>query len=230
MICVDLNQNTEALPFSTAVALGNFDGLHNGHRELIRRAVQQERDYGLTSAVLLFRNHTREQDGIALLSSLEDKLEHLESMGISCVFLVDFDERFKNLTREAFVEDFLLHRMRAGVVIVGEDYRFGKAASGNVAFLMEEAKKYDFRLSIIPEVTYGDVRISSTRIRHALREGAVEWANDMLGDPYRIQGRIVPGAARGRRLGFRTANLEMEFPFQLPKKGVYLTSLQVRGE
>lgn len=234
MHIIDLNCAEGPIPFdATSIALGNFDGFHNGHRELIRRTIQIERSRGYTSAVLLFKTHTRDilnTNGTGQLNSLNDKLQRLQGLGVSCVFLVEFDREFMNQTKEEFLDDFLIGRLRAKSIVVGDDYRFGRKAEGDVAFLKSRAEKTELKVDIIPEVRLEGLRISSTRIREALRAGAVEWANTMLGYPYRVRGTIVRGASRGHNLGFPTANLKLDFPYVIPKDGVYLTLTRFEGE
>lgn len=227
MKIIDLSNERAVIPTAgTSIALGNFDGFHNGHRELVRRTVQEEHENGHRSSVLLFKNHTSEilpQDKDGYLSALPDKLRRLEELGISCVYLLNFDRTVRDMTPEHFLKSLLIETLGAKHIVVGEDYTFGKKALGTVQYLQEQCEKLDYRLSVIPDVTYQGQRISSTRIRRCISSGGIEIANCMLGYPYVLRGTVVSGAERGKKLGFPTANLSLSFPYCLPIDGVYLT-------
>lgn len=227
MKIIDLAKERPAIPTEgISIALGNFDGFHNGHRELIRRTVQEEHENGHRSSVLLFKNHTSEivpQEKEGYLSSLPDKLERLEALGISCVFLLTFDRALMGMTHEHFLQSLLIESLGARHIVVGEDYTFGKRALGTVRYLQEQRERFGYHLSVIPDVNYQGQRISSTRIRRCIAAGGIEIANCMLGYPYILRGTVVSGADRGKKLGFPTANLALSFPYCLPIDGVYLT-------
>ncbi len=227
MKIIDLDEKEVDNPSSDmSIALGNFDGLHIGHRALIHRSVSEAGRIGGLSGVLLFKNHTSDyvsRERGHLLMRLDDKIRLLEELHIDVVFLITFDAAFMSIPKGRFVSHFLVETLHAKNVIVGEDYRFGFHASGDVPFLQEQGKHFDFSVCAVPDVTYGGERISSTRIRQCLLSGALPAANEMLGASYAMRGRIVSGAGRGRHLGFSTANLALDFPYCIPKNGVYLT-------
>lgn len=233
MLIVDLDKEQKESPFGeTSIALGNFDGFHNGHRELIRRTIQEEHEFGHLSSVLLFKNHTSDyvpRGGGKRLNSLEDKIAKLDELGISCIYLATFDRAMMHMPHEEFVEEFLLRRLHTRHLVVGEDYSFGRGALGDVDYLLRRREELHYRVSVIPEVTCNGKRISSTRIRQCIAAGGIELANCMLGYAYTIRGRVVSGASRGHDLGFPTANLALQFDYCLPTDGVYLVRATIEA-
>ena len=237
MQIIDCDKNEYLdLKAGVSIALGNFDGLHEGHMALIRRTRIRSEENGLLSAVLLFKNHTLfelKHESMQLLTSVEDKLTLLEEAGVDLVFLQSFDRDFCSLSKDAFIEDILVNRLQAKSIVVGGDFSFGKMAQGHVKDLVEKQEEYHYLLDVLDDVRYQNERISSTRIRNAVRLGRVEEAMDMLNRPYRLKGTVVPGASRGNKLGYRTANLAMDHNYVLPADGVYLTRVYIgrdRGE
>ncbi len=211
-----------------SIALGNFDGLHLGHQKLIRRAIEIAQAEGLISSVLLFKQNsksmTRDQDA-RFLTSLDDKIQLLDKMGIDLVYTKDFDRDFMHLSKETFLIDFLLEDMHVGHLVCGADYTFGYMAEGNTDDLKNMQACHNYSLDILDYVTFKGERISSTRIRESISLGKVEEAQGMLGRPYKIKGTVIRGEGRGKSLGFATANIKLDFPYLLPKSGVYLTEV-----
>lgn len=213
-----------------SIALGNFDGLHLGHQKLIKRAIEISQDEGLISSVLLFKQNSKSltQDKEArFLTSLDDKIQLLEEMRIDLVYIKDFDQEFMHLRKQTFLVDFLLKEMNVGHLVCGADYSFGYMAEGNTDDLKNMKADYDYSLDILDYVNFDGDRISSTRIREDISLGKVEEAHKMLGRPYKIKGTVVRGEGRGRNLGFATANIKLNFPYLLPKSGVYLTEVAI---
>lgn len=223
----DLDDRKTAIPDEhRSVALGNFDGFHLGHQELL--LCTQKEHY--VSGVLLFRNHTSRllsPNNREFLTSIDDKLAFLERFGTKEVFLKTFDEAFMNRSKESFMQEFLTDRMQVSDVVIGNDYRFGKGGRGSVADLVANSH---FEVTVVPDVLYEESRISSSRIREAIRQSDVTRAADMLGRYYAIKGLVQTGASRGTTLGFPTANLELSFEYTIPGDGVYLTRVHVDGK
>lgn len=221
--------NIEKLNMPVSIALGNFDGLHLGHQELINRAVMKENE-GFYSGVLLFKNHTTElfnnSDEECFLTELEDKIELLKEAGISVIFLQTFDREFASIEKSDFIKNVLVEKLQVGHIVVGRDYKFGKKAMGNVDDLINVKDFLGFSIDICDDVEYLKRRISSTRIREEIRLGNLKNATAMLGRYYHITGEITHGASRGRKLGYPTANLECDFPYVIPKRGVYITRMK----
>lgn len=209
-----------------SIALGNFDGLHLGHQALIKKSKEVAIEKGYLSGVLLFKNHTLSElknKDLQLLTSLADKEELLDNLGVDVIYLKSFDHKFCSINKLDFIEDVLTNQLKVKAVTIGHDYRFGCWAEGKVSDLIANQTVFDYEVFVIDDVVADGERISSSRIRQTLRDGNVENATKMLGRPFRIGGEIVPGANRGRKLGFRTANLFWDHHYIVPRDGVYLT-------
>ncbi len=206
------------------VTVGNFDGLHVGHRAITDTVVERARSSGGTAIVYTFNPHPirvlRPDEAPRLLTTHEQKIELLEEAGIDALIVEEFDEEFASITAEEFIREILCARIRPVEVYVGYDFHFGRDRKGSMSLLTELGPKLGFSVTIIPEVTMGGSDVNSTRIRKLLAESRVEEAGQMLGRAYSIRGRIVRGDRRGRTVGFPTANLEPENEI-LPAAGVY---------
>jgi riboflavin kinase/FMN adenylyltransferase len=224
---------SEALPGPlrhAVVTVGNFDGLHVGHREILRIVTERARLRSGESAVYTFEPHPRKvlRPGAApkLLTTLEQKLELIEEAGVDVAVVERFDLEFARRSAIEFVRDVLYARLRPEEVYVGYDFRFGHDREGSMRTLTELGPHLGFAVTIVPEVTVGGRDVNSTRIRELLEAGQVEEARVLLGRPYRVRGRVVEGDRRGRTLGFPTVNLEAENEV-LPAEGVYAGRLRV---
>ncbi|MFI0444585.1 bifunctional riboflavin kinase/FAD synthetase [Actinomadura sp. 6N118] len=208
----------------SVITIGVFDGVHRGHQRIVGRAAEQARERGLKSVVITFDPHPDEvvRPGThpPLLSSTKRRIELLEGLGTDAVVVVPFTLELSKVGPDEFVQSVLVDRLHAAHVIVGEDFRFGHKAKGDVALLKELGEKYDFTAEGAPLVANGD-KISSTGIRALLESGAVEEAGHALGRPHRVEGIVVRGHQRGRQLGFPTANLETLPHTAIPADGVY---------
>ena len=195
----------------TALTVGNFDGVHRGHRALLDRVASAARRLGMTSCVLTFEPHPREffapDRAPARLTRLRDKLELIAAAGIDRVHVARFDGRFAALPAERFVDEVLVRGLGVRWMMVGRDFRFGARRGGDFAMLKEAAGRHGFVLEAMPDVEYGDVRVSSSAARAALEAGDLRQAERLLGHPYCISGRVAHGAKLGRSLGFPTANI-----------------------
>lgn len=215
------------------IALGNFDGLHSGHKALIQEVVAMAKKLNCRSSVLMFKTHTKNTtDGIfqELLTSRSQKHDILREMGIDIIYEIEFTKQIMRLSPEAFVSDFLVGHLKAKGVVVGYDYRFGFKASGDASTLDALCKSNGIALSIKNAVTYEGEAISSTRIRSAVKEGNVKLAGALLSRPFTIRGKVVPGKQLGRTIGIPTANILYNANYVVPKFGVYLTGVTVDGK
>ena len=215
------------------IALGNFDGLHSGHKALIQEVVAMAKKLNCRSSVLMFKTHTKNTtDGIfqELLTSRSQKHDILREMGIDIIYEIEFTKQIMRLSPEAFVSDFLVGHLKAKGVVVGYDYRFGFKASGDASTLDALCKSNGIALSIKNAVTYEGEAISSTRIRSAVKEGNVKLAGALLSRPFTIRGIVVPGKQLGRTIGIPTANIPYNANYVVPKFGVYLTGVTVDGK
>lgn len=203
------NNLRQANGLSRALAIGNFDGLHLGHRALLAKAVDIAKAQGLRPSVMTFEPHPREfftpQNAPARLSSLREKLEYFKEAGITDVFVLRFNQAFSEITAQDFMHQVLCASLNANTILVGGDFCFGAKRKGTVQDLITA----DFELIDFPEVKVGDVRVSSTLVRNALAGGDFVQAERLLNRPYSISGKVVHGAKRGRQLGYPTANVHM---------------------
>ncbi|WP_276862837.1 bifunctional riboflavin kinase/FAD synthetase [Anaerococcus tetradius] len=213
-----------------AVSLGNFDGVHLGHQKLMKNNLEISKKYDLEPAVLLFKQNTklRLKDEKEYMTSLEDKIEILSSIGIHTFCLIDFDEKFMNLSPREFIAEIINKKLNASYIICGKDYRFGKKASGDVDTLKKYEERYNYKTSVVDFEKEDEFnKISSNHLRDLIREGNIKKVNKLLARPYKIKGTIVDGMKRGRTLNFPTANLKLSFNYVLPIDGVYLTRINI---
>jgi riboflavin kinase / FMN adenylyltransferase len=196
------------LPSPLALAIGNFDGMHLGHQALLHKLCEHAAANNLTPAVMTFEPHPREfftpLNAPARLSNLREKLEIFEAVGIKKVFVCAFNQRFAANTAEEFLS-ILREKLNANTILVGEDFKFGAKRAGNI----NDFKAANFDLISMPRVDFNSERVSSTRVRDALFSGNLALAAQLLGRNYSVSGKVVHGAARGRQLGFPTANIHM---------------------
>lgn len=211
----------------TVIALGNFDGLHIGHMELIRTTVEVAREHGYLAACYTFSNHPRE---VKHVCTEDEKLELLENAGIDVVFNVPFDDDVKNTAAEEFVRETLLVNLNAAAVSCGFNYRFGRKAAGNVELLQEIGSETGMKVYVHDAVMVDDEVVSSTAVRKYIDEGNMEKVNAFLGRYYSAKGTVVHGKKLGRVLGFPTANIVFEEYRVAPPNGVYYTYANIDGE
>jgi len=197
-----------------AVTIGNFDGLHLGHQAMLARLQDVARARGLPSCVLSFEPHPREfftpEQAPARLSSLREKAECLQRMGIDRLHVFRFDRAFSALSAEAFIEQVLGTTLQARYVLVGDDFRYGAKRAGDFALLKQAGESLGFDAEFLPTVEVAGERASSTAVRQALAAGELEHAERLLGRPYNISGRVVHGDKLGRDIGFPTANIQLK--------------------
>ncbi len=213
-----------------AVAIGNFDGVHLGHQRILSFLVEQARREELLSLALTFSPHPGKVTGggrIQLLQTESQKLSKIQSLKVEAVYLLPFDRKLARLSPELFVRDIIIESLNAHVIVVGENFRFGRGRAGTLSELRELARKYALTLYPIPPVIQEGEMVSSSLIRDCLRRGEVEKARRFLGTPYVIEGLIVAGQNVGRGLGFPTANLDSRNEILPP--GVFVTTAEAFG-
>jgi riboflavin kinase/FMN adenylyltransferase len=229
MVFTDLARMRDIPP--TVVALGNFDGVHLGHAELIRRMVAYARERGLAPAVFTFSNQPYNviagRTVIRGLATEEDKERMLGSLGVEYLFSFEFDEVFHSMEPAAFIDDLLLGAFGARAVFCGFNFRFGAKAAGNPGLLREAGAKKGFDLVVMEPYRLGDALVSSTAIRKFVAEGDMAAAAKFLGRPFTISGEIIRGNGVGRSLGFPTANIALPEGFVVPPYGVYVTESEL---
>jgi riboflavin kinase/FMN adenylyltransferase len=217
----------------SAVALGVFDGVHLGHRAILGAAVAHGRATGAPALVCTFEPHPMEvlQPGRAPLpiTTLDERLDLIAACGVDGTVVLGFTRELAAVEPEAFVKDVLVDRLAARQVVVGFNHRFGRAARGDAALLRTLGTRLGFSVDVIEPLAVDGVPVSSTAIRVALGRGDLDAAARMLGRPYTLPGAVVPGAGRGRTLGFPTANVAPDRPV-LVAPGVYACTLEVAGQ
>lgn len=211
---------------TSVVTIGAFDGLHIGHRQIIGRVVDEARARGgLRSVLVTFDRHpaslVRPESAPRLLTTHERKLELASETGLDATAVITFDEDQASESPEDFVERVLVKCLRAEAVIVGEDFHFGRGRTGNVTLLRHLGEEHGFTVHPLTLVSTTSGVASSTAIRAAVASGDIEAANAMLQRPFEISGIVRRGDARGRTLGFPTANVEVSTAFARPAEGVY---------
>lgn len=223
------NINNIVLDDNTVIALGNFDGIHKGHKELIVQVNKMSKQINAKSAILLFNEHTKDilypNETMAKLTTLEDKLEILENFKLDYVFIIDFKAIYK-LSPEKFIA-FLVEKFNCKGIVVGNDYRFGNKAIGDINILKKLSIQYDITLNIVNTVKSKETSVKSTIIRRYISNGNILKANLLLGRKYFIKGTVIHGEKRGRILGFPTVNILNEYNYVLPKEGVYYSNITI---
>jgi riboflavin kinase/FMN adenylyltransferase len=214
------------------LALGNFDGLHRGHRKILDRVSRVAREHGATALVMTFDPHpprvVRPDKAPPLLMTKAQKLEAFEQTGLHGAAIVRFTSELSRWDPEMFVRTVLVDWLRVSEVWVGANFLFGHDRTGNFSLLRALGARYGFRAEKIDPVRYKDFVVSSTRIRRLLGEGRVDEAGALLGHQYYVEGHVVHGDQRGRTIGFPTANLCTENEL-LPPHGVYATTITIDG-
>ncbi len=216
----------------SVVAIGNFEGVHRGHRAVIDVARARARALSRKAAVLTFEPHPRAvfrpEEPVFRLTDEATKLRLLSRTGLDGAIVMRFDAALAALSAEDFVRRILLERFAVAGVVVGFDFHFGKGRTGSPEFLTEAGRRHGFTVDIVPPFADGGTRISSGLIRAALAAGEVETAAELLGHPWFVSGEVVHGDKRGRTLGFPTANLRLDPACGL-KHGVYAVRVGLDG-
>ncbi len=208
----------------SALAIGNFDGVHLGHQAILQRQAKVSAQQKLTNSVLTFEPHPRElftpDQAPARLTSMREKLELFAENGVEVAYVCPFDAKFAAMTAQDFIAQILQRSLDARAVLVGEDFRFGAGRTGTVALLRASGIQVENQL----EVQVDGTRVSSTAVRQALAAGDMARAWQLLGRPYSISGHVVHGDKLGRELGYPTANIQMHHD-KPPLTGIYAVKL-----
>ncbi|WP_076420191.1 bifunctional riboflavin kinase/FAD synthetase [Colwellia sp. UCD-KL20] len=212
------------------LTIGNFDGVHLGHKQVIQALIKQAKELNCMAAVMVFEPQPQElfspETAPARLCRLRDKYTLLKSLGVERLICVNFNVKFATQSAENFIKELLVNKLGVKSLIVGDDFRFGKNREGNYEMLRKAGKTFCFNVSDTASYKILDQRISSTEIRQALEKDDLEQAEVMLGRPYSIIGRVFHGDKRGRLLGFPTANVKLKRRVS-PVNGVYAVKVKV---
>ncbi len=235
---IDATDPTSPAPglAGAVVAIGNFDGLHRGHRGVVARAKALAARLGKPCAVLTFEPHPADffakKSVIFRLTSHEAKAAFLERLGLDGIIVLTFDAALAGLSAQAFVEDILVRRLGVSGVVVGYDFHFGAKRQGSPEFLKAEGERLGFAVDIVERIAQDEEgsldAVSSTATRAALEAGDVELAARLLGHPWFVEGEVIHGRKLGRQLGFPTANIALDASCKL-RHGIYAVTLTVDG-
>ena len=227
-------QNEDARQFNTtntAVALGKFDGIHLGHQMIIDNLLK-EKNKGRTTLVFTFSSNPNSAisgGSKKVIYTSEEKAYYFSRLGIDVLLEYPFTKEFAGISPEAFAKDCLYEQLGVRSIYVGEDFHFGRGRSGNVALLNDLSGKYYFEVHSLPKKTMHGKVISSTTIRDML-ESKFSVANEMLGNPYFVYGKVVHGAHLGHKIGFPTINQDIPVNKLIPNPGVYASRVEINGE
>ncbi len=217
----------------SAVTIGNFDGVHLGHQELVKTVLEYSKKENLTSVVFSFNPHPVEllnkKDDFKPMLCVEEKKLVIEKLGVDILIQYPFSLEFASLSPEEFM-DLLIKKTNCKVLVVGENYCFGKNRVGNIETLKKLGKSRNVKVVGIPRVKINDVRVSSTRIRNLILDGDMEQVTKLLKKPYFVMGEVVDGDKRGRIINFPTINIEPPIKKLLPPDGVYFSRVCIDGK
>jgi riboflavin kinase/FMN adenylyltransferase len=210
------------------VTVGNFDGVHHGHRKVLAHLNEKGDAIGAASTLITFeplpREFFRGTTMPARLTRFREKMVLLRDCGVDRVLCLPFNERLAQVTATSVIDDFLVGRLAVRYMVIGDDFRFGRGREGDYAMLKAAGERYGFEVSHIPTFSVDHERVSSTRIREVLAEGDVETASRLLGHDYFIMGRVVQGRRLGRTLGAATANIQLK-RYRAAVDGVYAVEI-----
>lgn len=233
---MEVISHIESIPENqrTVLTLGMFDGVHKGHQKIIQYLNSIGHQSDVKSCLLTFWPHPRlvlHQDfDLKLLTLHEEKIKLLEKFNLDLLYVQPFDHDFSRLSSIEFVRDFLVAKLKVKTLIIGYDHRFGRNREGSFELLEELSELYEFNVLQLEAIFEGDVPISSTKIRNALLEGNLDYANNALGYNYGITGTVIHGDGIGKTLGFPTINLSVDKLKLLPKDGVYGVQLWLNDQ
>lgn len=202
--------------------IGYFDGIHLGHQKLIKKVVELSNEIQLDPALYTFNVYGENSKSEQLIMSRGEKVKAIKELGISEIKTLIFSS-IKNMSKEEFVEKL---KDEVHILVVGQDFRFGKNREGDVSYL-KECEDTTFKVEVVPDVVINGTKVSSTEIRTLIRNGEIKKANSLLYKNYSLEGEIVHGFGRGVTLGYRTANLELSSKLVKPKYGVYLSKVEM---
>ena len=223
-------KGNDTTTFGSVVAIGNFDGVHIGHQSLIKLILERAKSKNSNSGILSFEPHPREffdkKKQNFKIMSLESRREKLSKTGIDFIIELPFNKSVANMEPSAFVEDILHKKFGITHIIIGQDFKFGKARSGNSETLKRLGKPFGIEVEVFEIRKSSNLNISSSRIRDLIKTGEVEAANDLLGSYHSVIGKVQKGEQRGRKLGFPTANIQFGKCI-IPRFGVYASSVRI---
>ena len=221
---------------NAVVTIGTFDGVHIGHQKIISRLQEVARQKGGETVILTFFPHPRmilhpDDLNIKLISTMDEKAERLANLGIDHLIITPFTRDFSNLSPQEYIREVLVKKIGTNQIIIGYDHRFGKDRSGGLKELQHYSSELGYEVEEIPKQDIDDVAISSTKIRNAILSGDTKTAENFLGYPFTLTGKVIKGDQIGRQLGFPTANLFIVESYKLiPADGIYAVRVDFKSE
>lgn len=222
---------------NTVLTVGTFDGVHAGHRAIIDTVVVKANERNARSVLVTFDPHPRNiinsgDEGIKLLTTLEERCEILEELGIDRMIVIPFDRDFSLLNSEEFIRDIIYKKIGVSEFVIGYDHHFGRNREGTIETIEKLGKELNFDSYVVSKKEVGEKTVSSTAIRKAIsNDGNVGQATEFLQRPYRLNGTVIHGDKRGKEIGFPTANIKPEHINKIiPKDGVYAVKVRINGE
>ncbi len=219
------------------LTVGTFDGIHLGHIEIINELITRAKKSHAKSTLVTFEPHPglvigkRGPTPLALLTTIEEKIDVLESIGLNRLVITNFTTSFASMTAEEFVQNILINKLNMKQIVIGHDHSFGKDRKGDFDLLVKLGHDYHFKVDAIDPIRVNNKIVSSTKIRNLLFNGEIQEANEIIGRNYSIRGQVVKGDGRGREIGFPTANIRSYSQYKLiPKEGVYATKIKIKDK
>ena len=211
---------------SSVVTIGTFDGIHKGHQKIFNKVINVSKQSNLSSVVLTFFPHPRiilnKYNDIKMIDTLDEKIEHLEKIGIDNLIIHPFDKKFSLLSADQFIKEYLLKKLQLKHIIIGYDHRFGKGREASVSDLKEYSIDFNFIVDEIDAQEIEKIAISSTKIRNSVNQGDLETTKKYLGRFFSLTGKVIKGDGLGKQIDYPTANLLIEEDYKIiPKDGVY---------
>ena len=219
----------------SVVTIGTFDGIHLGHQKILSRLINSSKNKDLNSVVLTFFPHPRiilnKYNEVKMIDTLDEKIIHLNEIGIDTLIIHPFDKKFSLLSANQFIKDFLVEKLKIKHIIIGYDHRFGKGREASVTDLKNYASDYDFTVEEIKAQEIEKITVSSTKIRNSINEGDIKTTEKYLGRYFNLTGKVVKGDGLGKKINYPTANIFIEETYKIiPKDGVYLIETIIKDK
>ena len=219
----------------SVVTIGTFDGLHHGHQKIFKRVINSSKNKNLSSVVLTFFPHPRiilnKYNDIKMIDTLDEKILHINKIGIDSLIIHPFDKNFSLLSANQFIKDYLVEKLKMKHIIIGYDHRFGKGREASVTDLKNYASDYDFTVEEIQAQEIEKIAISSTKVRNSINNGNLKTTEKYLGRYFNLTGKVIKGDGLGKRIMYPTANIFIKEKYKIiPKDGVYLIKTFIKNK
>ena len=220
---------------NSAITIGTFDGIHLGHKAIIRRLCEISKVTKINSILVTFDPHPqtvikhKNKEEIKILTTIEEKGNFLENFDLDFLVVIKFTKEFSKINSSQFIEDFLVNKFKAEEIVIGYNHAFGRDREGSIDILNKLSKKFNYNITLVTPVKYKGELISSSRIRRALKHGEVYDVSQMFGRNYSFSGMVIKGNGIGKTINIPTANIKIDNDAKLiPKKGTYIVKISVK--